>query len=68
MINIRTDLILRVCIITAVFTVISSVLIFEHRAVQFVPSLFVVFGIVIVISILYDIERFHAIAAEPEQI
>jgi type III secretory pathway component EscR len=60
--NIRTDLIIRVCIITAIFSVISYILLRRNEGVQDMPALFVLFGIVILISILYDIERFHAIS------
>jgi hypothetical protein len=65
--NIRTDLIIRGCIITAVFSVISYVLVRKSNDVQDIPVLFVVFGIVILISILYDIERFHAISKPNSQ-
>jgi hypothetical protein len=61
MTNIRTDLITRVCIITAVFSVVSYILVQRNEAVQYVPVFFILFGIVLLISILYDIERFHAI-------
>ena len=59
--NIRTDLIIRVCIITAVFSLISYIIIRKNADVGALPLLFVLFGIVILISILYDIQRFHAI-------
>ena len=65
MTDIRTDLTIRVCIITAVFTLLSYVLVSRNKAVQDVPVLFIVFGAVILISILYDVERFKAVA-DPE--
>ncbi len=61
MTNIRTDLIIRVCIITAVFSLISYFLVGRNEDVQAIPALFVLFGIVTLISVLYDIQRFHAI-------
>jgi hypothetical protein len=60
MTNIRTDLIMRVCIITAVFSLLSYVLVSRNEAVQDIPVFFILFGIVLLISILYDVERFHA--------
>jgi hypothetical protein len=59
--NIRTDLIIRVCIITAVFSLLSYILVQKNEVIQDIPAFFVLFGIVLLISILYDIERFHAI-------
>jgi len=61
MTNIRTDLIIRVCVITAVFSLISYILVRRNEAVQDIPVFFILFGIVLLISILFDIERFHAI-------
>jgi hypothetical protein len=63
--NIRTDLTIRVCIITAVFSIISYVLIQRNKGVQDFPVLFILFGVVILISIIYDIQRFHAIDPKP---
>jgi hypothetical protein len=67
--NIRTDLIIRVCIITAVFSLISYAVIRKNAGIDTIPLLFVVFGIVLLISILYDIQRFHVItkpSSEPK--
>ncbi len=59
--NIRSDLIARACIITAVFTLISYLVILKNEGVQAIPVLFVLFGVVMLISILFDINRFHVL-------
>jgi hypothetical protein len=63
--NIRTDLVVRVCIITAVISILSYFLVMrnEYPAVA-IPALFVLFGIVILISILFDLNRFHVPLSE----
>ena len=69
MLNIRTDLIVRVCIITSAFSIISYFLILKHistpdRLVVAIPLLFVVFGVVILISILYDLRRYNVMSSK----
>jgi len=59
--NIRTDPIIRVCIITAIFSLLSYILVQRNKGVQGIPVFFILFGVVLLISIPYDIERFHAI-------
>jgi len=64
MLNLRTDLIARVCIITTVFSIISYIVIQKNaitpdRLIIAIPLLFVVCGVVILISILYDLRRYN---------
>ncbi len=64
MLNIRTDLIVRVCIITTAFSIISYYVMQKNaltpdRLIIDIPLLFAVFGIVILISILYDLRRYN---------
>ena len=63
--NIRSDLIARVCIITAIFSLISYLIIQRNEDVQAIPVLFVLFGVVTLISILFDINRFHVLNPKP---
>lgn len=64
MLNLRTDLIARVCIITAAFSIISYIVIQKNiitpdRLIVAIPLLFVTCGVVILISILYDLRRYN---------
>lgn len=63
--NLRSDLIARVCIITAVFSIFSYLIILKNEDVQAIPVLFVLFGVVLLISVLYDISRFHVLNPSP---
>jgi hypothetical protein len=67
-VDIRSDLIARVCIITAVFSIISYLVMqrnIDSPAARMImgpsaiPLLFVLFGAVVLISILYDLKRYH---------
>ncbi|MDE1862702.1 MAG: hypothetical protein KGI33_07310 [Thaumarchaeota archaeon] len=63
MLDIRTDLVARVCIITGIFSMISYYLVQKDMAVPgrlmtSMPLLFVAFGVVTLISILYDLRRY----------
>ena len=67
MLNLRTDLIARVCIITGVFSTISYFVLQTNieapdRLMVAVPLLFVAFGAVIMVSVLYDLRRFHVLS------
>lgn len=66
MLGLMTDIIVRVCIITAVFSVLSFYIMRKYsassgRLTMRLPLLFVVFGIVILINVLYVLERYNAI-------
>jgi hypothetical protein len=65
--NFRTDLIVRVIIITVIFSILSYVVIHNNlltpdRLELAIPLLFAVNGIVILISVLYDIHRYHVVS------
>jgi uncharacterized membrane protein len=65
--NFRTDLIVRVIIITVIFSILSYVVIHNNlltpdRLELAIPLLFAVNGIVILISLLYDIHRYHVVS------
>ncbi len=68
MLNLRTDLIARVCIITSIYSIISYFVIQKNysqdQLAMGVPMLFVMFGIVILISILYDLRRYHVTSSK----
>lgn len=69
MLDLRTDLIARVCIITAAFSIISYFVIQRDaaspdRLSSAVPMLFVAFGVVILISILYDLKRYRVMSSK----
>jgi len=64
MFNLITDIIVRVCIITAIFSLISYYVMRKYTATPSmlkirISLLFVVFGVVILINILYILERYH---------
>jgi hypothetical protein len=66
LVNIRSDLIARVCIITAIFSIVSYAVVLRDKDLTIaVPALFVLFGVVVLISILYDLRRFHVITPKP---
>lgn len=63
--NITTELTVRMCIITLIYAIISYALIQKSMAIPnqlviIIPSLFVTFGVVILINTLYCIRRYHA--------
>ena len=63
--SLRTDLVARVCIITAVFStlsyfVIQRDMIHPGKISSAIPMLFVLFGGVVLVSILYDLKRYRA--------
>lgn len=65
--NFRTDLILRVIIIMVIFSLLSYVVIHNElltpdRLEVAIPLLFVINGIVILISVLFDIHRYHVVS------
>jgi hypothetical protein len=64
MFNLVTDIVVRICIITAVFSVLSYYLIRKYATTQSklqmrISLLFVVFGVVILVNVLYVLERYH---------
>lgn len=69
MLSIRADLIARVCIITAIMSIVSFFVIERHlttpeRLPVTIPFLFVVYGIVVMISILYDLKRYNVTSSK----
>jgi hypothetical protein len=63
--NIRRDLIVRVSVITAIFSILSYFIIQSNSDVKDIPVFFVLFGVVTLISIVFDIDRFHVVTPEP---
>ncbi len=66
MLNLMTDIIVRVCIITSIFSIISFYLMRRYAATPGrlstrIPLLFVVFGVVILINILYVLGRYDVL-------
>lgn len=64
MFDLITGVILRICIITAVFSILSYYLMRKYTATQGrlklgIPLLFVVFGVVVMINVLYVLEILH---------
>lgn len=69
MVSITTDLTARVVIITSIYAIISYVVIQKDVATPnqlaiAIPLLFVLFGMVILISILFDLRRYHVMNAK----
>ena len=69
MVSITTDLTARVVIITFIYSIISYVVIQKETAMPnqlaiAIPILFVTFGVVILISILFDLRRYHVMNAK----
>jgi hypothetical protein len=67
MFNLVTDIIVRVCIITTVFSIISYYLMRKYVATQSklqmrISLLFIVFGVVILVNVLYVLERYHVMS------
>ncbi|MGI0073956.1 MAG: hypothetical protein ACREA3_09105 [Nitrosotalea sp.] len=63
MFDLITDIIVRVCIITAIFSILSYYVMRKYTATPNrlkvrIPMLFVVFGVVTLINILYVLERY----------
>ncbi len=64
MLNIRTELIARVSIITLIYSIISYAVIQKNtvapgQLATAIPLLFIAFGVVILISILYCLRKYH---------
>jgi hypothetical protein len=64
MVTITTELIARVCIITLIYSIISYMLIqkdmfIPSQLIISIPLLFVTFGVVMLISILYCLRTYH---------
>lgn len=64
MVTITADLTARVCIITFIYSIISYAIIERYPATpnqlaMDIPLLFVTFGVVILISVLFDLRRFR---------
>jgi hypothetical protein len=64
MVTITTELIARVCIITLIYSIISYMLIqkdmfIPSQLIISIPLLFVTFGLVMLISILYCLRTYH---------
>ena len=64
MLDLRTELIARVSIITLFYSIISYLVIQRHIGLQdkleiSIPLLFVTFGVVVLINILYCLRRHH---------
>ena len=68
--TITKELITRIVIITFIYSIISYVVIHKDRAVFdqsiAIPLLFVAFGVVILISILYCLRKYHVWNARNE--
>jgi hypothetical protein len=65
--NFRTDLSVRVIIITVAFSILSYIVIHNDlltpdRLELAIPALFILNGIVILISVLFDIYRYHIVS------
>jgi hypothetical protein len=63
-IGITNELVTRICAITAVFSVISFVIVWKNvgipgRLEMAIPPFFVLFGVVILISVLYCLKKYH---------
>jgi hypothetical protein len=63
--NLTGELTIRVCLITIIFAIISYFLVQTSLASPgqseiTIPMLFVLYGVVILISILYSLRRYHA--------
>lgn len=64
MATIATELIVRVCIITCAFSIISyavihNIIAHNNQPDIAIPLLFVIFGVVILISILFCLRTYH---------
>jgi hypothetical protein len=69
MANITTDLTVRVVIITFIYSILSYFVIEKDMVMpeqlsMVIPSLFVTFGMVMMISILYDLRRYNVMNAK----
>lgn len=62
-----TDLTARVVIITSVYAILLYLVITRYGVLfeQAIPSLFIMYGIVILISVLFDLWRYHVASAMP---
>lgn len=69
MVRLITDLTARVVIITAIYSAISYFLVQRYGLLLFatldIPVLFVMYGIVVLISVLFDLWRYHVMSAMP---
>jgi hypothetical protein len=64
MVTFTVDLTARVCIITFIYSIISYAIMERYsitpsQLTMDIPLLFVTFGVVILISVLFDLRRFH---------
>jgi branched-subunit amino acid permease len=65
MANIATELTIRVCIITAIYSIISysviqrDIVTLHQLGGMSIPLLFVTYGVAILISILYCLRKYH---------
>lgn len=64
MATIATELTTRVCIITLIYVIISYFIIQRHQVpadqlATSIPLLFVIFGVVMLISILFCLRKYH---------
>ena len=62
--TIATELTVRVCIITCAFSIISyaiihNIIAHNNQSGVAIPLLFVVFGVVILISVLFCLRKYH---------
>lgn len=65
--NLRGDLVARICIITAAFSIISYYVVERDNDPRTaITALFILFGIVVMISVQFDLWRYDVAQAEPK--